>query len=165
MSPRPSGQYGRVIHPLVWRNDLEGLAAALIRGEDPNEADRGGMTALMVAAREGQSAAMQILLDHGADTDRQDHDGFTALHFAAQENAEDCAELLLRMGAGVDIRDKHGNTPLARAVHSYRDEGALIPLLLRQGADPDATNLYGSSPRKLAYLIANYSPRRFFSPP
>jgi hypothetical protein len=148
---------------LARQNAPEALAEALGSGRNPNEADQKGMTALMYAALGNQGRAMEILLDHGADPNLQDEGGFTALHFAAQAQAEACAKLLLQRGASADIKDKNGNTALFKAVFSYQEKGSLIPLLLQWGADPDTANLHGSSPRKLAALIANYSPQRFFS--
>ena len=120
----------------VRQNAPEVLAEALWSGQNPNEADRKGATALMYAALGNLRRAMEILLDHSADPNLQDEGGFTALHFAAQAQAEACAELLLRRGASVDIKDRNGNTPLFKAVFSYRDEGLLIPLLLQWGPIP-----------------------------
>lgn len=62
-------------------------------------------------------------------------------------------------------RNKFGNTPLWVAVMSARDgDGAALTALLAAGADPDAANNSGNSPRDVANRVANYDLRRFFDP-
>ena len=48
---------------------------------------------------------------------------------------------------------------------SARDgDGAALTALLAAGADPDAANNSGNSPRDVANRVANYDLRRFFDP-
>jgi ankyrin repeat protein len=54
---------------------------------------------LILAAKNGNSKAVEILLLHGADKDARDRDGRSALLEAVQNDHVACADLLLRWGA------------------------------------------------------------------
>ncbi len=124
--------------------------------------DRAGRTPLHYAALDGDLNAVDAALRSGVPPDAADHEGWTALHCAAQAWAEVVCARLLEAGASVDSRDTSGNTPLWRAVFVSRGRGAVIQWLLRHGADPDASNGSGVSPRALAHSIANYDVAQYF---
>ena len=124
--------------------------------------DRAGRTALMNAIIDGDDARASALLEQGADPDDADKAGWCTLHFAAQNCSEKSVELLVNAGANLELRDQHGNTPLWRATMSYKGSAEVISILLEAGADPDAANKSGISPRSLAKTIANYDAAKFF---
>ena len=126
--------------------------------------DRVGRSALHYAAVQGRADDIQALIDSGADIDLPDEDGRTPLHFAAQQYQVRSAELLCRAGADVQARDKFGNTALWRATFDSQGRGDLIQLLLASGADPDAANDSGVSPRQLAERIGNCDVKQFCTP-
>lgn len=127
-----------------------------------DERDRDGRTALHVAVFEGRFADVEQLLAEGANPNVADNGGRTPLHFAAQELRPDEARALCAAGASIDARDAFGNTPLWRAVFDFRGRGDVIELLLANGADPDAANDSGVTPRELARRIANYDVGQLF---
>lgn len=129
----------------------------------PDPTDRDGRTPLHIATFEGRTAEVRSLLEGGANVDAADAGGRTPLHFAAQEYRLEEAKLLCAAGATVDARDGFGNTPLWRATFESRGRGDLIDLLLSNGADPDAANESGVTPRQLADRIGNYDVKQFFS--
>jgi ankyrin repeat protein len=116
---------------------------------------RGGLTALMLAAREGAEDGVRALADAGADLDAVDPDGMTALNIAIINAHYDEAALLIEKGARLDVGDSAGMTPLYAAVDMQHQEpmvnrplpkpsGQLVPLdvitlLLDRGANPNAT--------------------------
>ena len=54
-------------------------------GLDPNSVrNEGGATALMLAAQQGSTSCVRLLLGRGADADIQEHDGWNALMFAVK---------------------------------------------------------------------------------
>lgn len=102
------------------------------------------------------------LLNTEINVNEQDKQGWTALHFAAQEQSAPGVAALVRAGANTELKDSYGNTPLFKAVFSARDNGEIIKILLKAGANPDSENNSGVSPRKLADKIANYDLEKYF---
>jgi ankyrin repeat protein len=73
--------------------------------------DQHGVTALMVAARHGHAACVEILLEHGADPLARDSFGQSALIFAATRGHLDCVRLLIPR-SHVDAKTNLGQTAL-----------------------------------------------------
>ena len=69
------------------------------------------MTALMIAARQGDSQITSILLETGATVTKTDNFGNTALHFAETTGV---AEVLLQNNADPNVLNDKGETPLVR---------------------------------------------------
>ena len=126
---------GIIIIPLVWVADSLGkssqvrpdgtafwsalqegniaeLTHELEQGANPDQVDRAGQSALMVAVWYNQSACAETLLECGATPDQTDEGGHTALHGAAFLGRTEIAKLLLAKGAQVNIRSREGETPL-----------------------------------------------------
>jgi ankyrin repeat protein len=116
---------------------------------------RGGLTALMLAARQGADAGVRALADAGADLNAADPDGTTALNIAVINAHYDVAASLIEKGANLSLGDAAGMTPLYAAIDMQHQEpmvnrplpkpsGRLVPLdivrlLLDRGANPNAT--------------------------
>lgn len=84
--------------------------------ERPKDMNRGGMSALMFAAREGHVETARTLLKAGADPDFADPDGSTPLIVALMNGHWDTAKLLIDSGASVNMWDWWGQAPLYMAV-------------------------------------------------
>jgi ankyrin repeat protein len=116
---------------------------------------RGGMTALMYAAREGQLASVPALAEVGADLNAVDPEGSTALVIAIINAHYDVAARLVEAGADPNVGDAAGMAALYAAVDmqhlapfvnrpSPRASGLmsasdLVTVLLEHGADPNGT--------------------------
>jgi ankyrin repeat protein len=116
---------------------------------------RGGMTAVMYAARQGQLAAVTALAEVGADLNAVDPEGSTALVIAIINAHYDVAARLVEKGADPNVGDSAGMAALYAAVDmkhlspfvnrpSPRASGRLSPadlvnVLLKHGADPNQT--------------------------
>ena len=114
---------------------------------------RGSMTALHLAAREGQIESVRTLIEAGADLDAQDAEDSTALILATVNGYLDIAELLLESGADPNVADRFGRTVLFVAtdmntldanprppprMNSKMTPVDLVKLSLAKGAEVDA---------------------------
>jgi ankyrin repeat protein len=114
---------------------------------------RGGMTALMYAARQGQLESVLALAEMGADLNAVDPEGSTALVIAIINAHYEVAARLVDVGADPNIGDASGMAALYAAVDmqhlapfvnrpSPRASGLmsaadLVTVLLAHGADPN----------------------------
>jgi ankyrin repeat protein len=116
---------------------------------------RGGFTALMLAARQGQLDGVTALADAGANLNLTDPEGSTAIVIATINGHYDVAARLAEKGANSDIGDAAGmgalyaavdmahpasltNRPPTRVTGSLTVE-ELVEALLKHGADPNVT--------------------------
>ncbi|GLA21851.1 hypothetical protein AnigIFM62618_003084, partial [Aspergillus niger] len=93
-----------------------------------NAQDTNGLTALHIAACEGDMLVVELLLQHPrVDVNVQDTDGLTALHIAAGEEYSPIVELLLQKPKlDVNTQDIEG----LAALHDAAYEGRLLSLKL-----------------------------------
>ena len=72
----------------------------------------GGWVPIHIAAIEGKTETVKVLLEHGVDISVRTKKGRTPLHFAAMpKSGRPLVQLLLRSGADPYIKDKRGQTP------------------------------------------------------
>jgi ankyrin repeat protein len=114
-----------------------------------------GFPAVGLAAHFGHLETVRFLLDKGADINRvaQHKLAVTPLHAALFGKQKECARLLIERGADVAVRrggngwPRAGWTALHYAVSLGFDD--LIPLLLERGADPEARDDEGKTPKEV----------------
>lgn len=70
------------------------------------ETFQNGFTPLHLAAQEGHSDMIALLLEHAAEVNVRAKNGLTALHLAAQEDAVPVAQILVCHGADIDSQTK-----------------------------------------------------------
>jgi ankyrin repeat protein len=126
--------------------------------EDPSLAGAwspDGAGALHLAAYFGRADAVQLLVARGADVNAhaRGFNGVAPINSAAATSGSDeatsteCVRILLEAGADSNARQRGGSTALHAAAQSRCAE--MATLLLRQGADPDASTNDGRTPRTM----------------
>jgi uncharacterized protein len=118
----------------------------------PKDMNRGGLTALLYAAREGNVDCVRELVQGKADLNLADPDGTSPLVLALMNGHWDTAKLLVESGADVDQWDFYGQSPLYVAVDIRTIESGgrvelptydkvsahdIVQLLLEKGANPN----------------------------
>lgn len=126
-----------------------------------NTENSDGLTPLGYASHFGNTAAVQVLLEHGADINAVSHSKLsfipsnTALHAAiAGERNIDVIQLLLARGAQTNIFDSNHHTALHTAAF-HDDNLDIIRLLLEHGADVNAQVEDGDTALSLAIKQGN----------
>ena len=97
---------------LGWRVENQNLLEAKPNLDLQND---NGETPLMIAAAEGHTRIVQILVTKGARLDEQDNDFDTALVKATRNKHTEIVEILIEKGADDAIQNKDGNTALILA--------------------------------------------------
>lgn len=121
------------------------------QGSVPMNYPRGGFTALFFAAREGDLASGEALLNGKADVNLVDPDGTTPLLEAIINFHFDFALFLLDRGANPNARDTRGRTPLYAAadMHSLDTSTRPNPVLSDKAGSLDvikALLAHGANP-------------------
>ncbi|GAB3159550.1 hypothetical protein GCM10027290_64560 [Micromonospora sonneratiae] len=98
----------RPVAPVVLRLLLD-------HGADANQQRSDGTPAIVVAARRGDHATVDVLLQAGADVDACDAQGRTALMHAVERNERRVVAALLLAGAAIDMVSSDGMTALRLA--------------------------------------------------
>ncbi|CAB0038883.1 unnamed protein product [Trichogramma brassicae] len=113
-----------------------------------------GNTPLHLAVKSGASNMVEVLLRHGADSNATNKKGMTPLHLICKKYSDPTMlNLFLRVNEElgrpvlIDALDNNGETPLIWAVDRGNIHSAEV--LLRRGADSNATNKKGMSPLHL----------------
>lgn len=147
----PNQRSERGYTPLMWAADQGAMPLVdrlLSLGADPSALSDRGMSALAMAA--DNAPIVERLIGAGANIDEVIFLGGTALHHAAGSGYVTSALALLRHGARVDLLDEAGATPLLIAIRRGDVPVELVRAMLNAGADPDATDRRGESPRSAA---------------
>jgi ankyrin repeat protein len=92
-----------------------------------------GWTPLHYAASSGQTAIVQLLLDHSAYIDAESPNGTTPLMMAARYGNFESLTLLINEGADVHLKNQQGLTALDFAIQGQRtDAQKLLTALLKE---------------------------------
>jgi ankyrin len=137
-------------HSTVWPPEVKRPKNGNIVSDRP----KGGLTPLLLAAREGALEAAKVMASSGADLNLADPDGITPVLIALINAHYDIAGYLLEAGANPNLADRYGRTALYAAIDmntlepsvtrpAPKDDSRLTALdvaavALARGAKPDA---------------------------
>ena len=156
---------GTPLHRLYGHSSENFEIARLLvaAGADVNAKDMHGETPLHLAASQGASDIVELLLAHGSDPNARTneikyaphHSGSTPLHcvFGALNATDEVRviDLLAQHGADVNARDAGGDTPLHEA--AYRGSIPGLTELITKGANVNARNNHGVTPLHNAAFV------------
>jgi ankyrin repeat protein len=94
----------------------------LMHEYSPHPKDSHGQTPIVWAAKNGNAAALRLLLEEGPDINAKDNDGWTALQHAIWNTELATVRLLLEHKADIMAKDNNGWTALHRAADSGRED-------------------------------------------
>ena len=121
------------------------VSQLLAAGADPN-AERKGVTPLLLAARHGNGTIVKALLAAGAKATMTDYKSRNALHRAAAAN-QPAAVILPLLKRGLDLDDEDPTTEMT-ALNTYAQHGnpEACAALLEAGASPNESSSFGMPP-------------------
>jgi ankyrin repeat protein len=121
----------------------EDIQAKINLGASIDLTDPEGNTALMIAAKSGNHAAVKVLLGAGAKPGLRNKEGNTALmqvldsdfFFKEDDDLNEVAELLIQSGADIKLLDAAGRSALILAIGSRSIKPETIDLILTKKPD------------------------------
>lgn len=126
---------------------------------DVNLKDINGSAPICLAAAQGFTRIVEILINHGANLDSQNDFCNTPLHLAVRFNFKDTAELLITKGANTEIENRLYLTPLmassnADMTNFLLDHGVNINYQNKRGRTALHKAVYGNI-NDIAELLIN----------
>ncbi|XP_051526903.1 transient receptor potential cation channel, subfamily N, member 1 [Myxocyprinus asiaticus] len=116
-----------------------------------NKHSKNGWSPLLLAAEQGHTEVVRVLLQNNARVDVFDEEGKAALHLAAEQGHQDIVDILLSHKAFVNAKTKLGLTPLHLSAQSGTSR--LVRLLVEtHQASIDALSLRKQTPLHLAAI-------------
>ncbi len=95
---------------------------------------RGGLTAFLFAAREGDVDTAKVMLDLGVDINQTDVDGTSGLVVSIMNKKYTFAKFLLDRGADPNVTDVKGRAALYAAIDARNEDWSALPM--RKEMDP-----------------------------
>ena len=127
------------------KNDDTDLIGFLAKSQtDINLSDQSGKTALMVAAKAGESELVKQLLDKGAQADKTNNNGGSAVMFASIKGDLKTIQLLLQRRVDANARGSNGWGALMIA--SAKGHLDVVRMLLDYGVDVNTVDVYDWTP-------------------
>jgi ankyrin repeat protein len=157
---RGGGQGQRATQPAATPPNVNAANAATAAEDDDNDQDvviaglvgsgGGGLTALVLASREGDLESAKLLVEKGANVNQVTEYGWSPLLTATNNRHYRLAQYLVERGADVNLANKGNWTPLYLATDNRNIEGGDFPVpkadidhldyikfLLEHGANPN----------------------------
>lgn len=126
----------------IIENNVSGVKDLLEKDKDLAQAEEQGVSALHLAANQGNLQIVKILVENGAKLNKKDSDGDTPI-LAGMKHAM-VAEYLLQQGCDVTIANDNGQTVAHKA--ALFNHHQILKDLIKKGADLNAMDSEGDTP-------------------
>lgn len=133
------------LHRAALTGDIEAAILLIKAGAEKNPKDLDGKTPLHLATTQGDQTMVEALLNSGCDPLALTFQEENLLYLALSQDSPPLTSFLLQQPSALiwlSQEDSDGKRPLHRAVWGEPKPG-LVDLLLRAGAEANATNHYG----------------------
>ena len=97
------------------------LQMLLQAGADVNKTNNQGLSAIMYASRNGNSACVDALIKAGADVNKTNNEGLSATMYASRCGNSACVDALIKAGADVNSVNSRGETALFVTTKIYEE--------------------------------------------
>ena len=139
-----------ILHDAIKEGNIEKVEQLLAQGfsdEDIRQAyineNKDGVTPLHIAAQNGYTSLVKLLLEQGAAKDSKDKNGATPLHVAVKYGHTKVIKRLFKYGAQIEVQNEHGYTPLHIALLNGHTN--LVELFLQQDVTLDKPDKNGNT--------------------
>lgn len=159
---RMTAQRSQTEVPVAWVDDLVALVrrgrknnslSAAWSGVEESTDTGWSKPVVLLAAKQGHSAALALLCDHGEDANARCKEGYSLATHAATRGHVDVLKILNRYRANLNGPDLSGNVPLMNAtVNGHADT---VKFLLEAGAEIDRQDIYGMTAVMYAASLGN----------
>lgn len=137
----------RPLHWAVRADELEVADLLLTAGADATARNRLGLTALYLAAANGNGPMIRRLLDHGADPRHMEETGETMLMVATRSGSADAVRAILERGADPNVTEPQLQLTALMIAAEGGATGA-VRVLLEHRADIHARSRAGAVPAR-----------------
>ena len=129
------------IFAAIKANDLEGVKAAVNRGEKADVEDFDGRNEVIYAGIIGNADIIDFLGALRVSLTHRDKLGNSALYYAVNRGHVDAVEVLIEKGSLINSENRRGITPLMIAASQGRAE--IVQILLKSGVDTSKRDYTG----------------------
>jgi ankyrin repeat protein len=133
--PRPEEEGIQLLKPSLIPNSISTMTVIQSSGENTGARTNKGRTALHLAAEQGKTSVVNLLLQRHLDPNLMDSEGRTALHLAVEKNHFELVQMLINLDgkghaqqANVNASDQQGRTALHIAI--IAEQAKMVDLLL-----------------------------------
>ncbi len=147
------------IDPVFARHSLNILLEKIKSGEDVDDRNEFGQTALMLACFLGDVDNIQSLLKSNASVKNKSRDGKFPIHYAILSQSLECVEMILNAGGKNNGKDDDGNSPFLLGVLS--SSLPILKLLIKYDPILNIRNKEGEGAIALAVRTNNLDVIKF----
>lgn len=143
------------LHHAITKGDIKSINILLKYKSNADTADKDGYNSLFYAVKSRSFEICKIILPHISNINAKSVIGENALHIACHLQLYDIAEFLIQNKININVYDNETEfTPLHHCISVNNKR--LIELLIKNGANVNAQDVYGNTPLHYAVMKENY---------